>query len=133
MRYIQAVDKFIKTNRNIKEMPDFPENMNALFKAFDLNEAELFSGIDDFSEEYLNLRNAAYRKIKENEITVIYECPCVNTKRKVRHHFNYNYPNFVLLLCDSCHRKEHYRLRSLAVTTANSDIRSAINASAEDR
>jgi len=52
-------------------------------------------------------------KLKKSYI--IYECPCIH-KRKIKHHFDYKRPYEVILLCPSCHRKEHVRLRNLNIS-----------------
>ena len=46
-------------------------------------------------------------------VQVLYECACDNL-RKHNHHFDYSRPFEVIRLCNSCHRKEHARLRRLS-------------------
>jgi hypothetical protein len=45
---------------------------------------------------------------------VIYECAC-KTKNKVNHHFDYSEPYKVIVLCKSCHIKEHHRLYKVSI------------------
>jgi len=49
---------------------------------------------------------------KETPFRVIYECRC-NATHKHKHHFDYQDPYTVILLCNSCHRLEHRRLSLL--------------------
>lgn len=47
---------------------------------------------------------------------IIYECKCI-AEKKFFHHYDYNYPHLVLLLCRDCHLAEHRRLRRLSHKT----------------
>jgi len=49
-------------------------------------------------------------KIDRTEI--LYECRCKHPK-KHKHHFDYNRPNEVILLCPACHGAEHARLNKI--------------------
>lgn len=49
-------------------------------------------------------------------LTITYECPCDAEKQK--HHFDYERPLEVMLLCRKCHGAEHRRLRSLTTAQA---------------
>lgn len=112
-----AVDKFMKTNKRLYE----PENnfeMSSLWRALDADEFDAYYGIDTTFIR-ASVMNEAYRKMHNQKINVIYECPCKKEK-KHRHHFDYDRPCDVLLLCVSCHRKEHSRLhQSQAAMTAH--------------
>jgi len=57
-------------------------------------------------------RDANYYKSK---VRIVYECDC-KTEKKVKHHFDYDLPFDVCLLCFACHGKEHKRLNSLKKT-----------------
>lgn len=112
-----AVDKFMKTNKRLYE----PENnfeMSSVWRALDADEYDDYYGVDTTFIR-ASVRNDAYRKMYNQEINVIYECPCKATK-KHRHHFDYDRPCDILLLCIPCHRKEHARLnQSQAAMTAH--------------
>jgi hypothetical protein len=139
MRHM-AVDRYLKSNRRFAENESYPD-MTALYQALDRDEYDIIYGIDD-SEFSLSLSKKANSKIQSNpdKINIIYECSC-NHPRKHRHHPNYDEPYTVLLLCPSCHRKEHARLHRwhepayelLADQSATNSTTPAVNAPAEDR
>lgn len=51
-------------------------------------------------------------KYHRHKVNVIYECACDHPKKHM-HHFDYDRPYDVLLLCPACHSTEHRRLKRL--------------------
>ena len=127
---MKAVDHFMRTNKRIYNT-DNNYDLSSLYRAIDADEYDILYGIDD-SDFYGKIRNAAYKKMYGNKLTIIYECPCKTTKKE-NHHYNYNRPLEVARLCRSCHLKEHSRLRLLAVSTADNSTTPAVQTSVEDR
>lgn len=111
MKHYTAVDKFIKRNQRLADTDNYP-NMTSLYEALSYDDFDVMFGVDSTAFDFFaKERKSAYNIMKSNKVHILYECPCSNPKKQ-RHHYNYSRPTEVLLLCPSCHRKEHSRLKA---------------------
>lgn len=123
MNNLTPVDTFIRRNKRLYDIDNQYEDMTSLFEALNPEDYEEASYRETsrptFKEKFERqaVRSQCYYKMEEDKVTVVYECACQDTY-KVKHHFSYNQPHEVLLLCRKCHSREHARLNRLAVQTA---------------
>lgn len=121
-----SVDKFLRRNKRINNADNY-QDMTSLFRVLDMDEYDTIYGIDfsDFKmhHEMKSIKYGAYRKMSGATLNIIYECPCKTTK-KIHHHYNYDRPLEVMLLCHSCHGKEHSRLSKQSDQSDNNTLAS---------
>jgi len=118
-----SVDRFLKRNKRINDIDRY-QDMTSLFRVLDMEEYDDTYGID-LSEfkMHRDVQVGAYRKMVGAKLTIIYECPC-KAKKKLKHHYNYDRPLEVMLLCYSCHRKEHQRLKTQSDPSGSDNLAS---------
>lgn len=68
-------------------------------------------------DEYRFNQKKAVAVANRKQVQIIYECPC-EVERKHKHHWNYEKPLEVMLLCPQCHGAEHRRLNRLKKVSA---------------
>ena len=76
-------------------------NMRYCFDCFPRNKVDIKKTIASHDANYY-----------KNKVRIVYECDC-KTEKKIKHHFDYDLPFDVCLLCFACHGNEHKRLNSL--------------------
>ena len=63
--------------------------------------------------DYQTIKVRAYYAIGKHPEKIIVEFDCGHQGKKYRHHYNYNKPFNIQLLCGHCHMKVHHPVRKI--------------------